>query len=104
MIKSLFSAAVFALFASVSVGSYAAKAEPVESVKVAASQAATVNLNSADAKTLTSELKGIGETKAKAIVDYREAHGPFTAVEDLLEVKGIGAATLEKNRAKLSVN
>lgn len=105
MIKSLVSATVFALLTSVSVGSYAAKAEPVESVKVAtANQAATVNLNAADVQTLTRELKGIGETKAKAIIAYREAHGPFTSVDDLLEVKGIGAATLEKNRAKLSVN
>jgi len=104
MIKSLISATVFALLTSVSVGSYAAKTEPVEPVKVAATQAATVNLNSADVQTLTRELKGIGETKAKAIIAYREAHGPFTSVEDLLEVKGIGAATLEKNRAKISVN
>ncbi|MCQ4311812.1 helix-hairpin-helix domain-containing protein [Pseudomonas stutzeri] len=105
MTKSFLSAAVFALLASVSIGSYAAKAQPaVEPVKVAVAEAAAVNLNSADAETLTRELKGIGATKAKAIVEYREAHGPFSSVDELLEVKGIGAATLEKNRAKLSIN
>lgn len=104
MIKSFISATIFALLAGVSVGSYAAKAEPVDSAKVAVAQAATINLNSADAETLTRELKGIGATKAKAIIAYREAHGPFASVDELLEVKGIGAATLEKNRAKLSLN
>lgn len=109
MLKSLLSASVLALLASVSVGvsvgASAAPAKSVESVKVAATQqAAPINLNSADAETLTRELKGIGATKAKAIVVYRDAHGPFSSVDELLEVKGIGAATLEKNRAKLSVN
>jgi|TARA_R100000935_G_scaffold18520_2_gene35865 competence protein ComEA len=70
----------------------------------AAQQVAPININSADAETLTRELKGIGATKAKAIVAYRDAHGPFSSIDQLLEVKGIGAATLEKNRAKLSAN
>lgn len=104
MIKSFVSATIFALLASVSVGSYAAKAEPVDSTQVAVAQVEAINLNSADAETLTRELQGIGATKAKAIVAYREAHGPFASVEDLLEIKGIGAATLEKNRAKLSLH
>ena len=42
--------------------------------------------------------------KAKAIVAYRESNGPFTAVDDLLEVKGIGKALLEKNRDRLAIN
>jgi competence protein ComEA len=46
-----------------------------------AQRVAPININSADAETLTRELKGIGATKAKAIVAYREAHGPFTAVD-----------------------
>ncbi|MCQ4287047.1 helix-hairpin-helix domain-containing protein [Pseudomonas stutzeri] len=104
MTKSFLSAALFALLASVSIGGHAAQTEPVAAAEVAVAQAATINLNSADAETLTRELKGIGATKAKAIVAYREAHGPFGSVDELLEVKGIGAATLEKNRAKLSLN
>lgn len=104
MFKSILSATLFAVLTSVSIGSYAAKTEPVATAEVAVTQAASVNLNTADSETLTRELKGIGATKAKAIVDYREAHGPFSSVDELLEVKGIGAATLEKNRAKLSLN
>ncbi|MFW1677535.1 ComEA family DNA-binding protein [Pontibacter sp. JAM-7] len=61
-----------------------------------------VNLNTADVATLAS-LQGIGPAKAKAIVAYRNQNGPFTSVEQLLEVKGIGNATLEKNRADLLV-
>ncbi len=68
-----------------------------------AAKVASVNLNTADAETLQRELSGIGLVKAKAIVEYREAHGPFASVDELLEVKGIGAATLDKNRGKLSL-
>ncbi len=104
MIKSVISATLFALLTSVSIGSYAAPSEPVEPASVAVAQVSAIDLNTADAETLTRELKGIGSTKAKAIVDYREAHGPFSSVDDLLEVKGVGAATLEKNRTKLTVH
>ncbi|PAV49643.1 competence protein ComEA [Pseudomonas sp. HAR-UPW-AIA-41] len=67
-------------------------------------QTSLININTADAVTLDRELNGIGAVKAKAIVEYRDANGPFASVDELLEVKGIGAATLEKNRDKLGVN
>ena len=67
-------------------------------------QSAKVNLNAADAETLRRDLFGIGAAKAKAIVAYRDSNGPFTAVDELLEVKGIGKALLEKNRERLSLN
>lgn len=67
----------------------------------AAAWAGPVNINTADAETLARELQGIGEAKAAAIVAYREKHGPFESVEELLEVDGIGSATLEKNRANI---
>lgn len=70
----------------------------------AATQASLININTADAATLDRELNGVGAVKARAIVEYRDANGPFASVDELLEVKGIGAATLEKNRDKLSVN
>ncbi|WP_411705134.1 ComEA family DNA-binding protein [Edaphovirga cremea] len=69
-----------------------------------AEQSAKVNLNAADAVTLRRDLFGIGAAKAKAIVAYRESNGPFTAVDELLEVKGIGKALLEKNRERLVLN
>ncbi|MDH1657965.1 helix-hairpin-helix domain-containing protein [Pseudomonas mosselii] len=63
-----------------------------------------LKLNSADASTLERELKGIGRAKAESIVSYREANGPFTSLDELLEVKGIGSALLERNREKLTLD
>ena len=63
--------------------------------------AGPVNINTADAQMLSSELAGIGQSKAEAIVSYRQQHGPYKQVEDLTNVKGIGMATIEKNRAKI---
>ncbi|MFW6350036.1 MAG: ComEA family DNA-binding protein [Thiohalospira sp.] len=65
--------------------------------------AAAVDLNSADAETMAEELTGVGEVRAEAIVEYREEHGPFESVGELTEVRGIGSATLEKNRDSLAV-
>ncbi|MEN1600030.1 helix-hairpin-helix domain-containing protein, partial [Pseudomonas aeruginosa] len=48
-------------------------------------------------------LKGVGEVKAKAIVEYRTAHGPFVSLDQLLEVKGVGPALLEKNRERIAI-
>ena len=59
--------------------------------------AAQVNINTADAETLSSQLVGVGEAKAQAIITYREANGPFKSAADLANVKGIGEATLMKN-------
>lgn len=53
-----------------------------------------VRINTAGWQELT-VLPGIGETKAKAIVDYRQEHGPFSGPDDLLKVPGIGPKILE---------
>ena len=63
--------------------------------------AAQVNNNTADADTLSSELSGIGQSKAEAIVAYRDQHGPYQQIEDLANVKGIGNSIIEKNKSKL---
>lgn len=65
--------------------------------------AGPVDINTADAATLASAIKGVGEKKAATIVAYRETHGPFTRIEDLSNVKGIGPDTIEKNRQNLEV-
>lgn len=63
--------------------------------------ATPVNINKADAATIASSLDGIGESKAQAIVAWRDTHGPFKSADDLAQVKGIGQATLERNRAAI---
>ncbi|WP_152224687.1 ComEA family DNA-binding protein [Pseudomonas sp. SCB32] len=115
MKKSLLSIASIILLASLSfagVTSAATTPQPVatpavESTapasKASAAQATTVNINSADAEELQKSLKGIGKVKAQAIIDYRTANGPFTSVDQLLEVKGIGKGTLDKNRDRISL-
>ncbi|RYD54555.1 MAG: ComEA family DNA-binding protein [Sphingobacteriales bacterium] len=70
-------------------------------VQTAAAHFNKTNLNTADASTLQRELNGIGQAKAQAIVAYREANGPFQSVDELLEIKGIGNALMERNRDKL---
>ena len=62
-----------------------------------------VNINKADAATIAAVLTGIGTSKAEAIVAYREMHGAFTSIEELREVKGIGMATLDRNRERISL-
>ena len=64
---------------------------------------ATVNINTADAATLAASLKGVGAARAEEIVRYREAYGPFKSVDELTDVKGIGTATLEGNRAIITL-
>jgi competence protein ComEA len=106
-----FNSLVFALLTSASIAAIAAptvKPEPNNVSLVgeitSAAQSAKVDLNGADAATLQRELSGIGEAKAKAIVAYRESNGPFASIDELLEVKGIGKALLDRNREKLEVN
>lgn len=60
--------------------------------------AGPVNVNTADAETISAELQGVGITKAIAIVEYRKANGPFKSPDDLVQVKGIGERTVELNR------
>jgi competence protein ComEA len=61
-----------------------------------------VNINTADETTLET-LNGVGPALATAIIQYRTEHGPFTSVDQLDEVSGIGPATLEKLRPQVSV-
>lgn len=59
-----------------------------------------VNINTASAENL-SRLPGIGEVLAERIIAYREAHGPFTSVEELMRVEGIGEGKLDGIRNEI---
>ncbi len=61
---------------------------------------AQVDVNTATQSELES-LPGIGPTKARAILEYRQQHGPFQRVDDLAKVKGIGPATVERLRPEV---
>ena len=61
-----------------------------------------IDINTATPQMLAEALSGVGMHKAQAIVRYREEHGPFLSVDDLVQVSGIGARTLERNREKLT--
>lgn len=63
----------------------------------------TVNINQANAEELADLLLGIGMKKAQAIVSYREQNGSFSSAEGLTAVKGIGLATVEKNRDRIQL-
>ena len=63
----------------------------------------TVNINQATAEEISDVLTGVGIKKAMVIVAHREKEGAFSSLEDLLQVKGIGPATLKKNRHKLKL-
>lgn len=64
---------------------------------------AAVNINTATKEELTT-LKGIGDKKAQAIIDYRKKNGDFKTVEDLEKVEGIGPGTMKQIRAQIGVS
>ena len=61
-----------------------------------------VDINQATPKELMS-LKGVGEAKAKAIVKYRQMNGPFTSLDDLKAVPGIGDKILSDNKSAITM-
>ncbi|TDK27455.1 helix-hairpin-helix domain-containing protein [Luteimonas aestuarii] len=62
-----------------------------------------VDINTADAATLARVLVNVGPAKAEAIVEYRQANGPFRSAEQLAQVSGIGLKTVEKNHDRIVV-
>lgn len=61
-----------------------------------------ININTASLEQLKT-LSGIGDVKAQAIIDYREANGGFASIEELVNVKGIGGKTLDNLRDCITV-
>ena len=62
-----------------------------------------VDVNTADAETIARVLVGVGQSKAEAIVAYREENGRFEDLEDLAKVRGIGEATVRRNEDRISL-
>jgi competence protein ComEA len=62
-----------------------------------------VNINTADKEVLMS-VKGIGEKRADAIIEYREQQGPFKSIDQLTDIGGISQTLVETNRETLMVN
>ena len=75
----------------------------VEAQPDSTQQIQMLDINSADAMAIAAALDGVGLTKAQEIVAYREMFGNFHSVEELADVKGIGPATVEKNRQRIIV-
>lgn len=74
------------------------------SLPMFAGAAEPVNVNTADATTIAANLNGIGDTKARAIVEFREKNGPFKSADELVKVKGVGLKTVDKNRELIRTN
>ena len=68
---------------------------------LAAWAAEPVNVNTAGAEEIAGNLKGVGLSKAQAIIDYREQNGKFIHVDELVNVKGIGIRTIDQNRGMI---
>lgn len=77
-------------------------AQPAVSGGSAASGDGKVNLNTAGIEELCT-LTGIGETRAQAIVDYREQNGGFQSIEELMNIDGIKEKTFEKLKEEVTV-
>lgn len=71
--------------------------------EVSAAPLVSVNINDASAAEIAETLTGVGLAKAEAIVSYREENGAFESIEQLEMVKGIGPATVEKNRSRIAL-
>ncbi|MDD1965628.1 helix-hairpin-helix domain-containing protein [Pseudomonas putida] len=110
MRMSYLSSLVLAVVASFSMAANAqtpaatASPAPATTMAAPAAQSGKVNINTASADVLHKELSGIGAGKAAAIVAYRDENGAFASVDELIEVKGIGKALVDRNREKLALD
>lgn len=78
------------------------KNEQVQEVATFSKGEAKIQINAASKEQLE-KITGIGSRKAESILKYREEHGPFQKIEDLLEIDGIGAKSLEKIKDQIII-
>ncbi|MDZ5609344.1 helix-hairpin-helix domain-containing protein [Bacillus pseudomycoides] len=78
------------------------KGEQVQAANLPSEQEGKIQINVAPKEQLE-KITGIGPRKAENIMKYREEHGPFQKIEDLLEVDGIGEKSLEKIKDKIII-
>ncbi|PGQ10375.1 competence protein ComE [Bacillus cereus] len=78
------------------------KNEPVQEGAASSKKEGKVQINTASKEQLE-KITGIGSRKAESILKYREEHGPFQKIEDLLEVDGIGTKSLEKIKDQIII-
>ena len=74
----------------------------LSSLVLAADPSGKLDINTASAEALAEAIHGVGIKRAQAIVLYREQHGAFSSVDQLAQVRGIGAKTVERNRERLT--
>jgi|GEM_PF-2901951 len=91
--RALFAVLIVVLMAAT--GGASANAEEVPVLPL------TVNVNTADARTIANVLQGVGLSRAAAIVSYRDQNGAFKSVDSLTAVKGIGDRTVELNATRI---
>jgi competence protein ComEA len=107
----LLAAALFGLIGSSAIAAekpsqgqpQAAAVSPKVSPEAPGEGEAKVSINQADAEALATVLNGVGLKKAEAIVRYREQNGPFSEIDQLQEVPGIGPSLVERNRDRLKM-
>jgi competence protein ComEA len=103
--RIVMNANLFAVVLSVSIISTTALAtvtnQPVPKQPSTVVKAKKINLNIANAETLTKSFKGIGEKRANSIITYRKSHGNFKAIAELASVKGLGKSFVEKYLSQL---
>ena len=90
---------VFAFSTSLAFAQAASKADAAKSAEQVSGK---ININKATSGQLM-EIKGIGESYAKRIVDYREKNGPFKKIEDIMEVQGIGTKIFESIKDRITI-
>ena len=95
-------AIVIMFFAFSASPSHSQTASKADTVKAAVPVAEKVNINKATAEQLM-EIKGIGESYAKRIVEYRDKNGPFKKIEDIMQVQGIGEKKFEAIKDLITV-